>query len=157
MTAMDYLRALHIVLGMSGITLGPIAMTARKRPGRHTQAGEAYHWVMLGICLTAIAMALLDWKRIGWFLYVAAFSYSFALLGYLAAKLRWKNWLYFHLTGQGGSYIAMSTAVLVVNWKLLTGIPGVATFWPWVIPTLVGSPMIAWITREVRLGRRPRF
>jgi len=28
-------------------------MTARKLPGLHTKAGEAYHWVMLGVCVSA--------------------------------------------------------------------------------------------------------
>src|SRR5206468_8111646 len=31
-------------LPISGLVLGPVAMVARKLPGLHTQAGEAYHW-----------------------------------------------------------------------------------------------------------------
>ena len=62
-----------------------------------------------------------------------------------------------HLTGQGGSYIATTTALLVVNWETLTGTRGVASPWAWILPTAVGSPIIAWVTREVALGRRPRL
>ncbi len=110
---------------------------------------------MLGACVSAGALAVLDWRRIWWFLPIAAGSYALALLGYVAAKRRWRGWLRAHLTGQGGSYIAMSTAVLVVNWETLTGTRGVAS--PWALPTVVGSPIIAWVTREVALGRRPRL
>jgi hypothetical protein len=39
----------HIALGMVGLVLGPVAMTARKRPGLHTRTGEAYHSVVLGV------------------------------------------------------------------------------------------------------------
>jgi hypothetical protein len=68
-----------IALGTAGLILGPVAMLARKVPGLHTKAGEAYHWVMLGVCGSAGALAVLDWGRIWWFLPVAVGSYAFAL------------------------------------------------------------------------------
>jgi hypothetical protein len=147
----------HIALGTAGLILGPVAMFARKVPGLHTRAGEVYHWVMLGVCVTAGALAVLDWQRIWWFLPIAAGSYAFAFVGYVSARRRWRGWLAAHLTGQGGSYIAMTTALLVVNWETLTGTRGVSSPWAWILPTVVGSPLIAWVTREVALGRRPRL
>ena len=157
MTATDTVLLVHIALGTAGILLGPVAMTARKLPGLHTKAGEAYHWVMLGVCVSAGMLAILDWPRLWWFLPIAGGSYAFALWGYVAAKRRRKGWVRAHLAGQGGSYIAMSTAVLVVNWETLTGTRGVVSPWAWALPTLVGSPLIAWVTREVALGRRPKL
>lgn len=156
MTVFRWILALHIVAGVLGLVLGPIAMQAAKRPGRHTRVGEAYHWVMLTVCLSAATLAVLDWSRLWWFLPIAAGSYAFALVGYLAAKRRWPGWLSTHISGQGGSYIAMVTAVLVVNWSSLTGTRGFASPWPWILPTLVGSPIIAWVSYQVRLGKRPR-
>jgi uncharacterized membrane protein len=146
----------HIALGTAGLLLGPVAMLSRKIPGLHTKAGEAYHWVMLAVCVSAGALALLDWARLWWFVPIAAGSYAFALVGYVAAKRRWHGWLRAHVTGQGGSYIAMSTALLVVNWEALTGTRGVLAPWAWALPTLVGSPIIAWVTREIARGRRPK-
>ncbi len=156
MTATDMTLIAHIALGTAGLILGPVAMTARKLPGLHTKSGEAYHWVMLGICLSAGMLAVLDWDRLWWFLPIAVGSYAFALLGYVAAKRRWKGWLRAHLAGQGGSYIAILTAVLVVNWETLTGAREVSP-WAWALPTIVGTPIIAWVSREVALGRRPKF
>lgn len=150
------LLVLHIGLGAAGLLLGPLAMGAAKRHGLHTRTGEIYHWTMLGVCLTAAALALTDWARLWWFVPVAAGSYAFALVGYVAAKRRWRGWLGAHVTGQGGSYIAMVTAVLVVNWQLLTGVPGRSSLWPWVLPTLLGTPLIAWLNAEIQRGRRPR-
>ena len=147
----------HIALGAAGLILGPVAMKARKAPGLHTRVGELYHWIMLGVCLSAATLAALDWDRIGWFLPIAAGSYAFALVGYLAAKLRWRGWLLAHISGQGGSYIAMTTALLVVNWEALTGTDGIGSPAAWALPTLVGSPIIALVTREVALGRRPKL
>ena len=61
------------------------------------------------------------------------------------------------VSGQSGSYIAMLSAVLVVNWQLLTGTSGRASPWAWIIPTVVGSPLIAWVNVQVRRGRRPKL
>lgn len=157
MTVTDTILLAHIALGTVGLLLGPVAMTARKLPGLHTKAGEAYHWVMLGVCLSAGMLALLDWSRLWWFLPIAMGSYAFALVGYVAAKRRRTGWLRAHLTGQGGSYIAMVTALFVVNWETLTGTRGVGSPWAWALPTVVGSPLIAWVTREVARGRRPKL
>ncbi len=157
MTITNLVLSVHIALGTVGLILGPIAMQARKRPGLHTRSGEWYHWVMLGMCVSAGMLACLDWQRIWWFLPIAGGSYALALVGYVAAKCRWNGWLRAHITGQGGSYIAMVTAVFVVNWEALSGTRGVLSPWPWVLPTILGSPFIAWVTREVVRGRRPRL
>ena len=42
----------------------------------------------------------------------------------------------------------MVTALLVVNL-------GVGSWWVWLLPSVVGSVLITWITREVAAGRRP--
>ncbi len=106
MTLHGLVMTVHIVCGSAGIALGPIIMWASKQPGWHTRLGEIYHWLFLVIFLTTGVLAWMDWERIWWLLPVGIFSYSFALLGYVAAKLRWRNWLPLHLIGQGGSYIA---------------------------------------------------
>jgi uncharacterized membrane protein len=142
---------IHVAAGTTGLILGPVAMTARKRRGRHTRVGEVYHWVMLAVCLSATAMAIADWERIWWFLPIAVFSYANALLGYLAAKIRWRGWLAAHIGGMCGSYIALVTALLVVNSRP-------APIWVWFLPTIVGTPLIR-RTIGLRLGRsapRPR-
>ena len=149
---MSLVLIIHIAAGAMGLLLGPIAMTARKRRGRHTRAGEAYHWVMLTVCLSAVALALADWGRLWWFVPIAVFSYANALVGYLAVKIRWKGWIQAHIGGMCGSYIALVTALLVVNAQP-------APLWLWFLPTIVGTPLII-RTISLRLGtsgprRRP--
>ena len=93
MTLFGSVLAFHVAAGAVGLVLGPVAMLAAKRPGTHTRAGEAYHWVMLVICVSAALLAVLDWARLWWFLPIAVGSYTFAVAGYLAAKRRWPGWL----------------------------------------------------------------
>jgi hypothetical protein len=145
----DPLLAAHIAAGTIGLILGPLAMRAPKRRGPHTRLGETYHWVMFAVCLSAAGLAALAWHRLWWFLPIATFSYANALVGYIAAKRRWPGWLGAHIGGMGGSYIALVTALLVVN--VGQQLPVV-----WFAPTLIGSPIIAWVISEVDRGRRPR-
>jgi uncharacterized membrane protein len=144
----DAVLAVHVAAGTLGLILGPLAMRASKRRGLHTRLGEVYHWVMLAVCVSAVGLAALAWGRLWWFLPIAVFSYANALLGYVAAKRRWRGWVRAHVGGMGGSYIALVTALLVVN--LGDRLPVV-----WFVPTLVGSPIIAWVIREIDAGRRP--
>lgn len=157
MTLFRAVLVFHIAVGTVGLALGPIAMTALKGSRLHAWAGELYHWVMLAVCVSAAGLAWLDWERNWWFLPIAVGSYAFAFVGYVAAKRRWRGWLTAHVSGQGGSYIAMLTAILVVNWQLLTGTRGRSSPWAWILPTLVGSPIIAWVNVQVRRGRRPKL
>lgn len=149
MSGHDAILALHIAAGTTGLVLGPVAMFAAKRRGRHTRVGEAYHWVFAVLFVSAVALALLNWHEVWWLALVGAGSYAFALLGYMAAKRRRPGWLIAHVSGQGGSYIAMVTALLVVNL-------GTESPLAWIAPTVVGSPIIAWVNFQIASGRRPK-
>ena len=72
MSFANAILTLHIALGAMGLILGTIALWARKRHGRHTTVGEAYHWIMLSVCVTATVIAILDWQRLWWFVLIAA-------------------------------------------------------------------------------------
>lgn len=122
----------------------------KKKQGLHTKIGHLYHHLFALITITALVLAMLNWSRLWWFAPIAIFSYAFALLGFLAAKLKWKNWLRFHLVGQGGSFIAMCTAVMVVN-------VGSVNLLAWIVPTIIGAPILIWLGKEMKAGRRPRY
>ena len=141
--------ALHIAAGATGLVLGPLAMYVTKRRGPHTRLGETYHWVVLVVTASAAVLAVLEWERIGWFLPIALFSYANAFAGYVAAKRRPRGWLRWHIGGMGGSYIALTTALLVVNL-------GRSMALAWFLPTVVGSPIITWVIYQVDRGRRPK-
>lgn len=150
MSFRELILAGHIIAGFAGLVLGLVAMSAKKRRGRHSSACKVYHWAVLLTCVLASVLSFLDWTRLWWFLPIAAGSYTFAFVGYLAAKVRRKNWLLWHVNGQGGSYIAMVTALLAVNWETISGTSGVRSPLAWTLPTLVGSTVTALISRRIR-------
>ena len=88
----------HIFMGTGALLLGPVAMLARKARVFHSRVGEIYHALVLGVCVTAGALAILGWGR------SAAFSPDRHRLLRLRAC---GEWLRIHIVGQGGSYLAL--------------------------------------------------
>lgn len=101
----------HIVLGVLTILIGGYNLYLKKSDPLHPKLGEAYHWLMLATCISALLIGLRH-KGLSPFEILAYPSYGFALLGYVSAKMRFTGWLRWHITGQGGSYIALWTATL---------------------------------------------
>jgi hypothetical protein len=60
-----------------------------------------------------------------------------------------------HVAGQLSSYTGMVTALVVNNWHRVTGVQGVRSPLAFLIPMALGTLAVAWLLREVRLGRRP--
>lgn len=152
MDAHGILLSLHVAAGSLGLLLGALAMWAEKRPPHRSRAGAAYHWSVLGVSLTAVGLVALDWPALWWLLPLAGLSYGLALLGLLAPRRRRPGWARAYGHGQGGSYIALVTALLVVSLEGLAAAAG------WFLPTLVGLPLIEWrvahISRRETPGRR---
>lgn len=101
--ARDVMLWAHVAAGAAALLLGPTAMLVRKRRGAHTRIGEAYHWLVLAVCVLAVVVVMFEFARLWPFLPIAFGAYSLAWLGYIAAKKRWSGWLVWHVSGKGGS------------------------------------------------------
>ena len=142
----EILLVLHVAAGSAGLVLGPVALwrSGGRRPLATSPFGRAYVWCVLGVSLTAVGLVSLDWSKLWWFAVLAIFSSALALLAFLAPKLRFRAWTRACARGEGGSYIALVTALLVVS------VDGRASLLAWILPTLVGVPLIR--LRAARLG-----
>jgi hypothetical protein len=134
MTLRDPLLVVHIAAGLAGLALGPLALLAPERRGHRPGAASAYHWTMLVVCLSAGGLALVRWDGLWWFVPLAGFSYALALRGHLAERRRSPGWRRDHITGVGGSYIALLTALLVVSAD--------GAIVTWLLPSLIGVPIL---------------
>lgn len=137
------LLGLHILCGGAGLILGPLAMTAPKRRGRHTTAGLAYQAATAGLCATAVGLAALK-PSLWWLGLIAIGTEAAAAGGWLAQRLRRGGWLRWHISLMCGSYVSFVTAFLVVN----TG--GFVA--AWIAPTVVATPLIGRAVRRATLG-----
>jgi len=134
--------AVHVASGLVAVVAGALAATARKRPGRHPCAGRVYLWALAGIFVTATVMAVIRWSDDAHLFAIAVVASALGGYGYLARHRRRPGWPPHHAVGMGGSYIALLTGFYVDNGPFLplwNRLPHLAY---WVLPSLVGVPLI---------------
>ncbi|MBB5174052.1 DUF2306 domain-containing protein [Texcoconibacillus texcoconensis] len=133
---------IHIVTGFICLISGVIAMSSRKKRGKHTLSGEIYHWSYVLVFITTIVMSIIQWEESAYLFYIGFFSYGLVLFGYLSSKIRWKNWLGSHIGGMLGSYIGIVTATIVVNVPKIPVLNELPPLLFWLLPTIIGTPLI---------------
>ena len=132
----------HILAGLTCVVLGAGAALSRKRPGRHPRFGEIIFWSLGFVFVSATALALLRWSQDYYRFFIGGIAFGCALVGCLARKARWNNWLYFHVIGMGTSYLALLTAFYVDNGPNLPVWKGLPHVLYWSLPSLIGIPII---------------
>jgi hypothetical protein len=145
---------IHIGAGVLGLLLGPLAIW---RDTRQLGAGHAptstvsaaYPWSVLAVGLSATVLVVRYRADLWWLVPVAAFSYALAVLGRYAATRRFRGWSHAYVHGQGGSYIALVTALVVVSLTVDGPLQGPVVLVPWLLPTIVGTLMIEWWRRRL--------
>ena len=141
---------IHIFAGTICLISGIGAMSSKKKRGKHTNWGEIYHGAYVVILVTSVTMAILNWETSAYLFYIGVFSYALAFMGYVSVKKKWGNWLTSHISGMLGSYIAICTAILVVN---IPNVPILNEWNPlvfWFLPSIIGSPIIFMIGRKYK-------
>jgi hypothetical protein len=139
------LLTVHISAGSLALLVGPLAMLAPKRPGRHPRLGRLYQLLIALLCLSALGLAVMA-PRLWWLGLIAAATWAAALGGWWMRRRQPRGWLQWHVSLMCGSYISLVTALLIVNIGLGSPVG-------WLAPTLVGTPLIAWT--NIRLALRP--
>jgi hypothetical protein len=138
------LLSLHIAAGSFGLIAGPAAMLLPKRHGWHTRLGLAYQGLVAALCLTAFGLVAIDPSR-WWLAVIGVATWVAALSGWWVRRRHAPGWLPLHVSFMCGSYVSFLTAFLVNQW---------ASPLAWILPTVIGSPWIAYAS--ARTGRRPR-
>ncbi len=145
----------HILLGLACVVTGAIAMLSEKRAGRHPRNGTIYFWCLAGVFLTAAGLAAVRWAQDYHLFVLGALSFAAACFGREARRHRWRQWVRLHITGMGTSYVLLLIAFYVDNgrslplWKEL---PPVAY---WLLPAVVGIPLIVRALLWHPLARQP--
>jgi hypothetical protein len=132
---------LHILAGIVSVASGVGAMVSRKGGRVHIALGRIYVGGIATLFATMVVMAAIRWPRDNHLAVLGLIALGTTLFGFVNRRRhgadRW------HIIAMGTSYVVMLTAFYVDNgpslplWSLLPG----WTFW--VIPSLVGAPLIA--------------
>jgi hypothetical protein len=148
--------AVHVLLGIACTITGILAMLSPKRGGRHPRCGTIYYWCLMGIFVTASALAAIRWAEDFHLFLLGTLAFAAAYLGRRARRKRWSNWVKLHITGMGTSYILLLTAFYVDNGKnlpLWRDLPSVAY---WLVPAVVGIPLVIRALLWHALARTPQ-
>jgi hypothetical protein len=141
----------HIAAGLVAVVAGATAMLSPKRSGRHPKAGRTYYTMLCVVCATAVPMAAMRWSEDAYLVVLGALSLAAASLGYLARHYHWRSWIQLHIAGMGTSYIVLLTAFYVDNGPRLPVWDRLPVLAFWIVPSLIGLPLIAAATRRRQL------
>jgi hypothetical protein len=139
----------HVLAGILAVVAGATAMLSPKAPGRHPRAGTVYFWALVTVCVSMSALAVARWPIDNHLVVLGVLALGSATIGRAAHRRLWRGWVRVHISLMGLSYVLMLTAFYVDNGPhlpLWNRLPPLAF---WLLPTLVGLPLI------VRALRRP--
>lgn len=140
----------HVAAALVAIVTGILAMLSHKRPARHVGAGRWYLAALIVVFATSCVLASFRWPTDAPLVAVGAVAVAAAVYGFAFRRLHRPGDIP-HILAMGISYIAMLTAFYVDNgphlpiWDLLP------TWSFWLLPSLVGGPLIA---RSIMKRRR---
>jgi hypothetical protein len=134
--------SIHVLAALICVIAGIIAMLVKKQPGLHPRSGAIYYLSLWIVFISATIIAIARWKEDYHLFILALFSMSSAFIGRMAVKNRWKKWSIYHIAGMGFSYIILLTAFYVDNGKFLPIWRSFNSLTYWVLPALIGIPII---------------
>src|SRR5262245_56283996 len=140
--------ALHVAAGLVCTFAGIVAMMAPKRAGRHPTAGAVYYWSLVVVLLSMTALSILRWPENTHLFVLGILSFGAGTIGRTARRRLWRGWLRLHIAGMALSYILLLTAFYVDNGPhlpLWRSLPAPAY---WLLPSLVGLPIVVWVLRR---------
>ena len=151
--------AVHVAAGLVCVIAGIGAMLSPKRAGRHPAAGTVYYWSLVVVFLSMAALSILRWPENTHLFVLGILSFGTGTIGRTARRRLWRGWLRLHIAGMAISYILLLTAFYVDNGPhlpLWRSLPALAH---WLLPSLVGVPLLVWTLRRHPLtlqSRAPR-
>jgi hypothetical protein len=134
----------HIAAGSLGLALGPVLLVLAKRDRWRARAQAAYQVSVAVVCATALALVAL--RPQFWFLApLAVGTEAAALTAWQVQRRRPPRWRAWHIRLLAGSYVALVTAIIAAS-----------VFSPvlWLLPTLVGAPVIEYAAARANRNRR---
>lgn len=142
--------AVHVTAALIAVICGAMLALRRKGDQRHRRTGHVYALARTVVAITTVALSAFDIGR----------DWPLDILGVLAAGLaglgvahrrRHRPGHTGHILAMGGSYVLMLTAFYVDNGKSLPLWRDLPTLTYWLLPTAVGTPLIA----RAIIGHRP--
>jgi hypothetical protein len=144
---------LHVAMALVCVVTGPVAMLSPKRAGRHTRFGSIYYWFLLPVFISATLLSVMRWEHNKILFVLGLAAFGSATLARAAVRSRWRSWPRFHITGMGASYVLLLIAFYVDNGKNLPVWRDLPPATYWLIPLIIGVPLIVRALRPRSIAR----
>lgn len=131
-------------------------MFTPKRAGRHPAAGTVYYWALVVVFLTMAALSFLRWPENTHLFVLGILSFGTGTIGRMARRRLWHGWLRLHIASMAISYILLLTAFYVDNGPHLPLWRSLSSLAYWLLPSLVGLPVLIWALKRHPLVVRSR-
>ena len=133
--------AVHVVAALGAVVAGAVAMLSPKRRGRHPRLGRVYYRCLAVVTITMALLSAMRWREDSHLFALGVLAAAAAAAG-LSGVRRRPRALRTHVVGFGASYILMLTAFYVDNGKNLPLWDRLPTVAYWLLPGLIGVPLI---------------
>jgi len=145
----------HIIIGITCVISGFIAMISDKNNMRHASAGRIYYYGMLISFVSVVIMSVMRWPHNIHLLTIGTLAFLSVFLGRRLARARSrKNWTRQHTILMGCSYILLLTGFYVDNGKHLPFWRMFPEVFLWIFPAVVGVPIIIYVLKRHPLNNR---
>jgi hypothetical protein len=111
--------AIHVLIGLTAVISGAVAMLSTKGVGRHPTAGTLYFWSVVALVATATGLAIVRWAQDYHLFILGVLAFAAGFVGRKARREQWSRWPRYHIIGMGLSYVLVLTAFYVDNGKSL--------------------------------------
>lgn len=145
---------MHIILGLTCVISGLVAMLSKKAKGRHSKAGKTYYWAMSFLFMTVIITSIMRWPHNIHLLIVGTFAYALTFIGQSLTRSKKPNWTRLHTFCMGSSYILLLTGFYVDNGKNLPFWNQFPVLFFWLFPSIIGIPIIIYVFFKHPLNRK---
>jgi hypothetical protein len=142
--------AVHVLAGLTAVASGAAAALTRKGSVRHVRAGRLFYRALIVVVATAAVLAAMRWRQDYYLLIIGAVALAAATAGYQHRR-RHRPGDTGHIAGMGTAYVAMLTAFYVDNGPHLPLWEHLPAFAFWVLPSVIGAPVI---TRAIRHAKQ---
>jgi hypothetical protein len=137
------LVATHVLAGLGCVATGIIAMFSPKAPGRHPFFGIMYYGCLLVVFVSTSILSALRWREDYRLFVLGALSLVSATVARSAVPREGRGSVRVHVSGMGLSYILLLTAFYVDNGRNLPLWRDLPTWTYWLLPAVVGIPIVA--------------
>ncbi len=100
----------HLITALLAVLIGTFVILKKKGTRIHTWIGRSYVGMILAVNLTAF-LIYEQFGGFGLFHWMALFSLSSVLVGYLASRKRSPGWKVWHAYFMSGSYVGLVAAL----------------------------------------------